>query len=262
MEDFRRKLGTKLLFSTACHPQTDGQTEVVNRTLSTLHRTVIGKNLKNWDECLAYVEFAYNRSVHSGTKHSPFEVVYGFNPITPLDLAPLPLEARDCLDGRRKAEMIKKLHENVKLQIEKKNLTYEKAASKGRKFVQFHPGDLVWIHLRKERFPSKRKSKLMPRADGPFRILAKVNDNAYKVDLPGDYEISATFNVRDLSPYLEDKDISNLRTNPFQEGEDDVKLESPNPTQDKKTTSDGPLTRAKAKKLGLGPITLLKYEGT
>ena len=50
------KLGTKLFFSTTCHPQTDGQTEVVNRTLSSLLRTIIQKNLKNWDNCLPFIE--------------------------------------------------------------------------------------------------------------------------------------------------------------------------------------------------------------
>jgi hypothetical protein len=74
------KTGTKLLFSTACHPQTDGQTEVVNRTSSSLLRVVIHKNLKSWDTCLPIVEFPYNRSVHGAMKSSPFEVVYGFNP--------------------------------------------------------------------------------------------------------------------------------------------------------------------------------------
>ncbi|PKI53969.1 hypothetical protein CRG98_025636 [Punica granatum] len=88
------KLGTKLLFSTACHPQTDGQTEVVNRTLSSLLRVVVNKNFKSWDTCLALVEFSYNRSIHSSTRKTPFEVVYGFNPITPLDLAPLPANSR------------------------------------------------------------------------------------------------------------------------------------------------------------------------
>ena len=84
------------------------------------------------------------------------------------------------------------------------------------------PGDLVWIHLRKERFPQKRKSKLMPRADGPFEVLEKVSDNAYKVDLPGDYGVSCTFNVADLKPYYEDDNLENLRANSFLEGEDDV----------------------------------------
>ena len=64
-------------FSTTYHPQTDGQTEVVNRTLTQLLRAVIQKNLKNWEDCLPFIEFAYNRSVHSTTEFSPFEIVYG-----------------------------------------------------------------------------------------------------------------------------------------------------------------------------------------
>nr|KYP35358.1 Transposon Ty3-I Gag-Pol polyprotein [Cajanus cajan] len=84
------KLGTKLVYSTTCHPQTDGQTEVVNRSLSTLLRVILKGNKKTWDECLPHIEFAYNRVVHKTTNLSPFEVVYGFNPLTPLDLIPLP----------------------------------------------------------------------------------------------------------------------------------------------------------------------------
>ncbi|XP_065882211.1 uncharacterized protein [Euphorbia lathyris] len=144
------KLGTKLLFSTSCHPQTDGQTEVVNRTLGQLLRAVIQKNLKSWEECLPFIEFAYNRAIHSSTNFSPFEIVYGFNPLTPLDLIPLPV---------------------------------------------------VWLHMRKERFPAQRKSKLHPRGDGPFQVVARIGDNAYKLDLPGDED---------------------LRTNPFQERGNDV----------------------------------------
>jgi hypothetical protein len=75
------KLGTKLLFSTTCHPQTDGQTEMVNRTLGTMLRAVLKKNFKMWEECLPHVEFAYNQAIHSTTKVSPFQVVYGFNPV-------------------------------------------------------------------------------------------------------------------------------------------------------------------------------------
>jgi hypothetical protein len=71
------KLGTKLLFCTTCHPQTDGQTEVVNHTLSTILQAVLKSNLNLWEECLLHIELAYNRSVHSTTKVSLFQVVYG-----------------------------------------------------------------------------------------------------------------------------------------------------------------------------------------
>jgi len=61
----------------------------------------------------------------------------------------------------------------------------------------------------------------MPRADEPLKILEMVNDNAYKVNLPKDYGVSATFNVADLSAYLEDDHLANLRANSPQQGEDD-----------------------------------------
>jgi transposase InsO family protein len=93
------KLGTKLLFSTTCHPQTDGQTEVVNHILSTMLRHVLKTNLKLWEECLPHIEFSYNRSVHSTTKVSPFQVVCGFNSRTPIDLLPLPPSETTCFDA-------------------------------------------------------------------------------------------------------------------------------------------------------------------
>jgi hypothetical protein len=94
------KLGTKLLFSITCHPQTDGQIEVVNKTFSSLLRVIIKKNLKTWEDCLPQVEFADNRSIHSATKFSPFEIVYDFNPLSPLDLTPLSLNECVNLDGK------------------------------------------------------------------------------------------------------------------------------------------------------------------
>ena len=100
------KLGTKLLFSTSSHPQIDGQIKVVNRTLSTLLHAIIQRNLKSWEDCLPHVEFAYSRTVHSITQYSPFEVVYGFNPLTPLDLSPLPMSERVNMDGLKQAEQV------------------------------------------------------------------------------------------------------------------------------------------------------------
>jgi hypothetical protein len=93
------KLGTKLLFSNTCHPQTDGQTEVVNHTLSTLLWAILKSNLKLWEECLPHIEFAYNRFVHFKMKLSLFQVVYGFNPHTPIDLLPLPASETTSFDA-------------------------------------------------------------------------------------------------------------------------------------------------------------------
>ncbi|KAG7583645.1 Integrase catalytic core [Arabidopsis suecica] len=214
------KLGTKLMFSTTCHPQTDGQTEVVNRTLSTLLRALIKKNLKTWEDCLPHVEFAYNHSMHSASKFSPFQIVYGFNPTTPLDLMPLPLNERVSLDGKKKAELVQQIHEQARKNIEEKTKQYTKHANKSRKELIFNEGDLVWIHLRKERFPKERKSKLMPRIDGPFKVLKRINNNAYSLDLQGKYNVSNSFNVADLIPFIADN--TDLRSNPSQLGEDDV----------------------------------------
>jgi hypothetical protein len=92
---------------------------------------------------------------------------------------------------------------------------YEKRANKGRRQMLFEPGDLVWVHLRKERFPKQRKSKLQPRADGPFKVLRKINDNAYEIDLPDTYGVSSSFNVADLSPFF---GLEESRMNLFQGG--------------------------------------------
>jgi len=80
------RLGTKLIFSTSCHPQTDAQIKVVNNSLSTMIRSIMKGNHKSWDEYFPHIEFACNRVVHKTTNISPFEFVYGFNPHTPLDL--------------------------------------------------------------------------------------------------------------------------------------------------------------------------------
>ncbi|KAJ0972626.1 hypothetical protein J5N97_020585 [Dioscorea zingiberensis] len=168
------------------------------------------------EECLPHVEFAYNRAIHSTTKFCPFEIVYGFKPTAPIDLLPLPLQEQVNMDASKRADFVKKIHEKTKENIEKMTRQYEKRANNGRKKVLFEPGDLVWVHLRKERFPEQRKCKLQPREDGPFRVLAKINDNAYTIELPGLYGVSATFNVIDLSTFF---GSTESRTTPFQEGE-------------------------------------------
>jgi hypothetical protein len=111
------KLRTRLFFSTTFHPQTEGQTEVVNRTLSTLLRAVLKKNLKLWEESLLHVAFAYNRAVDSTTKFCPFEIVYGFKLPSLIDLLPLPMQERVNFEASKHAELVKKLHERAKVNI-------------------------------------------------------------------------------------------------------------------------------------------------
>ncbi|XP_073061780.1 uncharacterized protein [Primulina eburnea] len=169
--------------------------------------------------------------------YSPFEIVYGFNPLTPLDLMSLPVSERLNLDGKKKAEFVRSLHEKVKANIEKRNEQYAKQANKGKKKVVFEKGDWVWLHLRKERFPEKRRSKLLPRGDGPFQVLERINDNAYKLDLPGDEQ--------------------DLRTNPFQEGEDDANVDVPRKAWDPLQLPEGPITRARSINTGNSNISVV-----
>ncbi|KAL4385310.1 hypothetical protein GQ457_15G017880 [Hibiscus cannabinus] len=182
--------------------------------------------------------------LHDCLPHVEFEVVYGYNPTTPLDMLPLPFEQVMNRDGQTKVEFVKKMHQQVKENLEKRTRQYETRANKGKKRVTFDIGDWVWVHFRKEHFPAQRKSKLLPRGDGPFQIVDKVNENAYKLDLPGEYNVSATFNISDLTPF---NDSAYLRSNHFQEGGNDVSTTASTPIMDPEVLPQGPITRSKAK---------------
>jgi hypothetical protein len=75
-----KKLGTDLSFSSTYHPQTDGQTEVVNQSLGNLLRSLVTEHHSQWDQILPQAEFAYNDSPNISTGKSPFQIVYGMHP--------------------------------------------------------------------------------------------------------------------------------------------------------------------------------------
>jgi len=170
---------------------------------------------------------------------------------------PLPLKSSMSYKGEEKAKEMKKVHQEIWTKIEKTNEMYKARANKHCKAITFKPRDLVWLHLRKGRFPSRRQRKLMPRGDSPFKVLEKVNDNAYKLELRRDMGVSPTFNIGDLTPYLEDEDDKDdLRANHNQEGKDEANFM---PILGQESTQV-PLSAQKLHSKGLGPCTDLELQ--
>ena len=222
-------LGTKLKFSTAYHPQTDGQTEVVNRSLGNLLRCLVGDNLGNWDLLLPRAEFAYNSSVNRSIGKSPFEVVHGYRPKRPLDLFPLPAHARVSESAESYAQHVKDLHKEISQKIQTSNELYKHMANSHKRLKEFNEGDLVMIKLKPERFPPGTMKKLHARGAGPFKIIKKIGSNAYVIDLPPSYGISSIFNISDLKEYKEPALIPDELFGPNVSFESDIPVECPPP---------------------------------
>ncbi|KAE8676151.1 putative CCCH-type zinc finger family protein [Hibiscus syriacus] len=212
------KLGTQLNFSSAYHPQTDGQTEVVNRSLGNLLRCLAGTKPKQWDLALPQAEFAYNRSKNRTTGLSPFEIVYGQNPSGVLDLAPIPRIGCFSPKADEMAKYLRGIHEQVKQTIHESNTKYKTRVDNHRRQVLFDVGDFVWAVLTRDRFPVGEYNKLKDRKIGPCEVVQKINDNAYRLRLPSHLKTSDVFNVKHLSHCFVDPDDTTLnsRTSSFQ----------------------------------------------
>ena len=138
-------------------------------------------------------------------------IVYGFEPLTALDILSLPLHDHTNMDVDKRAQAMKNLHEDTRATIAQQVLRQASRLNKNKKEMIFEEGDLVWIHLSKDRFPKDRDSKLKPRGDGPFKVLKRINNNAYIIDIPTyKYLVSPTFNVKDLSPYHGEDEVEKV----------------------------------------------------
>lgn len=191
-------LATKLQYSSAYHPQTDGQTEVVNRSLGNLLRCLAKDNIRQWDLALPQAKFAYNNTVNRSTGKSPFHTVYGRNPNHVLDLVDISNLPRASDDAIAYAENLKEVQEEVRKKLEEMNQHYKNAADRKRRFKEYQVGDWVMVFLRKERFPTGTYHKLKSKKVGPCQVLRKFGENAYEVELPPGLDISPIFNVADL----------------------------------------------------------------
>jgi hypothetical protein len=197
----RHMVGTKLKFYTAYHPQTDGQTEVVNRSLGNLLRCLVQENLRNWDLILPTAQIAYNSSVNWSLGMSPFEVVHGYKPRKPLDLIPMSPHASVSMSAEAFSQYLHDLHIEINKQLEASNASYKLRANLHKRQVEFNIGDYVMIRIRPEQCPPRSASKLQARSAGPFKILKRVGPNAYVIDLPSHFGYHSTFNVEDLVAY-------------------------------------------------------------
>ena len=137
--------------------------------------------------------------VNRSTGKAPFKVVYTKLPNHTTDL--LKIHVPSNRPAESLAERITNTLEDVRKKLMEATATYKGKADMHRKLKTFEENDLVMVHLRKERFPVGQYSKLQAKKYSPFRVLKKINDNAYIIDLPSTWQISNSFNVSDLHEY-------------------------------------------------------------
>jgi hypothetical protein len=177
-------MGTELNYSTAFHPQTDGQTERVNQVLEDLLRACVLTYGFDWEKSLSYAEFLYNNSYQASLKMASFEALYDRKCRTPLMWSevgeqtfsvPPPL-------SKLRAENVTTVRENLKI-AQSRQKSY---ADPKRKDVSVEVGEHVYLKVSPLR-GTKRfhvKGKLSPRYVGPYPIMKRIGKVAYKLELP------------------------------------------------------------------------------
>jgi hypothetical protein len=123
-----KKLGTDLAFSSAYHPQIDGQTEVVNRSLGDLLRSLVTEHHSSWDQILPQEEFSYNDSVNWSIGKSPFQILYGTQPRGVSELRESEPAETSSARVEDFAEAMQELHTQVKKRLMKANQEYKRIA--------------------------------------------------------------------------------------------------------------------------------------
>jgi Chromo (CHRromatin Organisation MOdifier) domain len=184
--------------STAFHPQTDGQTERMNRVLEDMLRNYVDPRQDDWDMHLALAEFAVNNSVNQSTKSTPFYLNYGEHPRTPLDV-----QLRQETNPAAKS-LCEQVQENIKvarqhLQAAQQRMSVN--ANRKRRDVSYQVGDEVMLNTKNIRIKAVGTPKLLPRWVGPFKVAAEISKVALKLDLPPQWKIHDTFHVSLLKPY-------------------------------------------------------------
>ncbi|MCO5547639.1 hypothetical protein L7F22_001090 [Adiantum nelumboides] len=201
-------LGTRLNFSSAYHPQTDGQSEIANLMILDLLKSYVTEvdQRSQWEKYLPLVEYAYNNIVHTSTEKAPFEVIEG-RPKSPL-LRKVhgKIFAADEY-SRDLKESFQKIKEAISISQQKQKV----AANKHRRALAFKENDWVLLKFPKARLrhtlgknPTRHQkyyAKLAKRYYGPFQILKPINEMAYQLKLSNHWLIHNAFHVSLLKPY-------------------------------------------------------------
>ncbi|PNX81390.1 transposon Tf2-1 polyprotein, partial [Trifolium pratense] len=193
-------LGTTLAFSSSYHPQTDGQTEVLNRCLETYLRCFVSEEPKLWLRYLPLAEFWYNTSFHSAIGMTPFEALYGRKPpnMVHYSAGQSTIASLDEL-LTQKTQILKILKENL---LRARNRMIQQA-NRHRQDHNFAEGDWVYLKLQPYRQNSvhhRTSQKLAKRFYGPFRIIKRIGKVAYQLELPVSSRIHPVFHVSLLKP--------------------------------------------------------------
>ncbi|WVZ51991.1 hypothetical protein U9M48_003087 [Paspalum notatum var. saurae] len=182
-EQLHNSLDTKLRFSTAYHPQTDGRTERTNQILEDMLRACAIQYGTSWDKCLPYAEFSYNNSYQASLKKSPFEALYGKRCRTPLfwnQIGEKQVFGPDIIQDAE--QQLRIVQENLRV-AQSRQRSYTDVR---RRDLSFKVDDHVYLKVSPMRGIRKfnMKGKLAPRYIGPFKILEKKGEVAYRLELP------------------------------------------------------------------------------
>ena len=202
LSDFWKELfslqGVALNMSTAYHPQSDGQTEVVNRCLETYLRCMSSDRPKMWSKWLPLAEYWYNTNFHTAIQTTPFEAVYGRPP--PQHLPYLPGESKVAVvdQGLRDREDMLLM---LKFHLSRAQHRMKQFTDQHRTDRSFELGDFVYVKLQPYRQRSvvvRSNQKLAPKYFGPYKVIDSCGSVAYKLELPGGSQIHPVFHVSQL----------------------------------------------------------------